>query len=411
MAPEDAATTYRLPRFLPGGKQLLFFVGRPGKEAVSGIHALDLRTKQITLVAKENSEGRYILPGSLVFMRDGNLMAQPMDLASLAVSGEAVPIAEKVQFNPNRWTGGFTFSDNGVMLYQTGTAVAKSRLTWFDVDGKEAGAIGEPANILELTLSPDARRAAATIWSGSGPSDIWMYDLARGVGSRFTFHPEGANSPEFSRDGTQLAYLDSNNRVYVKPVDGASEPRLVLPEPGGNREAIDWLPDGSGLLFSTQGNKTGFDIDLLPLSGDATPLPVLATTANERSGRLSPDGRLLLYNSDESGRREEYVVSYPGSGGKWQISTAGSFGGGWVDGGRRVLYGDLEGKAILVDVTHDGPNLTIGAPRPTFGGRPLSGAPAIAANGQRLLMAVPLEGTTSSTLVLITDWSAALQGR
>jgi len=411
VAPDDAATTYRLPRFLPGGKRLLFFVGRPGKEAVSGIHALDLSTKTITLVAKENSEGRYVLPGYLVFVREGNLMAQAMDAESLTVSGEAVPIAERVQFNPNRWTGGFSFSGNGVMLYQTGTAVAKSRLTWFDLEGKEAGALGEPANILELTISPDARRAAATIWSGTGPSDIWMYDMARGVGSRFTFHPEGANSPEFSRDGSQLAYLDGNNRLYVKSTDGASEPRLVLPEPGGNREAIDWLPDGSGLLFTSQGNKTGFDVELMPLSGEAKPRPVLATTANERSGRLSPDGHLLLYNSDESGRREEYVVSYPGPGGKWQISTVGSFVGGWVDGGRRIIYADLEGKAVSVDITILGANLTIGTPRPIFGGRPLSGVPAITSDGRRLLMAVPLEGTTSSTLVLITDWTAGLQNR
>jgi len=408
-APTVEGTTHRLPHFLPDGKRLLFFASAPGKDARNGIHSLDLADKAMTLVAPENSEGRYVAPGYLAFVREGNLMIQRMDPASLRLSGEAVPIAEKVQFNPSRWNGGFAFSDTGLLVYQGGAGVAQARLTWFDQEGKDLGALGEAANIVEVALAPDLRRAAATIWTGSGVPDLWLYDLARGVGTRFTFSPEGATAPVWSPDGRQVAYTDTENRIFVKAADGASEPRGIMDIAGNNRQVTQWAPDGAGLLFWSQDPKTGLDINYVPVAAGAVPRALLATAANERDAVISPDGRWLLYNSNESGRQEEYVVSYPGIGGKWQISTGGALGGDWADGGRRVIYADLDTKVMSVDVAAVGGNLTIGAPRPIFGGRSMASAGDLSPDGRRFLIAVPTEESLQSNLVLVTDWAAALQ--
>jgi serine/threonine protein kinase len=410
--PETEGTTHRLPHFLPDGRHVLFFLGQPGKESASGINAVDVDSKKITLVARENSEGRFVAPDHLVFVREGNILAQPMDPASLKLTGEAVPIAEKVQFNPNRWTGAFTLSDTGVFLYQNGSAVVKGRLTWYDMDGKEQDAIGEPASIVELALAPDQKRAAATVVSGNGAGtgNIWVYDLVRGVGSRFTFAAEGASGPLWSPDGRHVAYTDSTNRIFVKAADGASEPHALVPEAGVNRQVTSWLPDGSGILFWVQNPKTGFDIFLVPVSGgDAKPRPILATAANEGGAKISPDGRWLLYISDESGRREAYVASYPGAGGKWQVSPSGAAAAGWVEGGKRILYTDLDGRLNSVEVSVQGANLSIGAPHAIFGGRSLSTTGDITLDGKRMLMVRPTEDAGQSTLVLVTDWTAALQ--
>jgi Tol biopolymer transport system component len=406
----EDGTTHRLPHFLPDGRRLLFFASQPGKKDTSGIQVIDLETKAVTLVAKENSEGRYVPPGNLVFVRDGNLMAQPMDLASLRLAGEAVPIAEKVSFNPNRWTGAFTLSETGLMLYQTGTAFARSQLTWFDADGRGQGNVGEPANFVDVKLSPDGRRAAATVLSSAGRFDIWLYDLLRGVGSRFTFDQEGASSPLWSPDGRLVAYTDFNNRIFAKASDGASEARGLLMETGANRGLDDWSPDGSSIFFWSQAGSTGIDVHVLPLAQDGKPRPVFATSATERYAHLSPDGRWLLYSSDESGRPEVYVVSYPGPGGRWQVSTGGAQGGVWVEEGRRIVYADLADKLWSVDVTSEGGNLSIGGPRAIFGGRPAPQIGSLSRDGRRYLAAVPLQEAVSSSLVLVTDWTAELKG-
>ncbi len=401
-------TTHRLPFFLPDGKRLLFLQSDPGKDAHNGIHALDLASKAVTLVAEENSEGRFVAPGYLAFVREGNLMVQRMDPQTLKLSGEAVPIAEKVQFNQSRWNGGFAFSETGLLVYLGGAGIAKARLTWFDQDGKNLGSIGEPANFIGIAVSPDLRRAVGTIWSGTGVPDLWLYDLARGVGSRFTFAPKGASSPVWSPDSRQVAYTDTENRIFVKSADGSSEPRAIIDAAGNNRQITQWTPDGAGLLFWTQDPKNSLDIDYVPVAPGGTPRPILATPAGERDAAISPDGKWMLYTSNESGRQEVYVVSYPALGGKWQISPAGSVGGGWVEGSPRIIYADLDGRIQSVEVTAQGANLSIGAPRPVFPGLPAAPA-AIVPDGKRFLVAVPTEESVQSSLVLVSDWAAALQ--
>src|SRR5262249_11814864 len=223
--------THRLPWFLPGGKKLLYLSGAQTSDAKkdTSIQAFDLTTGKSTLVARENSEGRFAAPGYLAFVREGNLLLQPFDPSSLKVSGAPIPIAEGVAFEAYRWVGNFTLSSTGRLVYQSSEAIRKSRLTWFDLDGKELGQVGEAASFFRIALSPDSQRVAATVLGTHNTRpEVRLYDLERGVGTRFTFGEQGANFPVWSPDGREIAYGDPGSGIRVKPADGGSEGKLVL---------------------------------------------------------------------------------------------------------------------------------------------------------------------------------------
>jgi len=412
----SAGATHRLPRALPDGRRVLFFSGASASAADNGIYSLDLSTKQVTLLVRENSEGQYAAPGYLVFVRQGNLMAQRFDAETLELQGEAVPIAEKVRFNQGRWTGSYAVSDTGLLLYQGGDVLSKAQLTWFDLAGTSLATAGEPASIARMRLSPDGRRAVAAVLAASGESVLWVYDLVRGLGSRLTFGPDSAYSPVWSPDGQRVAYSNDDGQILVKGADGASDPEVILADKSGNRVPIAWSRDGGQLVFGTRTGKSGQDLWILPMEGDRTPRPFIASAANESSGAFSPDGRWFAYRSDESGRYELYIVPFPGPGGKWQLSTGGAGGFDWLADGRRMAYMTTDNKLVTVDVTARGSHLDIGPPQPLMGGKPAPFALrfgqdriGLTPDGRRILASVPIEEESDPLLTLVTNWAGELE--
>ncbi len=403
--------THRNPRFLPGGRKLLFFSGTNVKEPNNGIYCLDLATKKSELVVHADSEGIYVEPGYLVFVREGNLVAQRIDLSSLKVSGDAVPIAENVQFNTFRFTGTYTFSPTGLLVYRSGAIQGEDQLTWFDLDGKRLGTLGDPAIFwLFLRISPDDRKAVVAVRHPDGGSDLWMYDLVRGLGTRFTLGETNALAPIWSPDGKQVVFSDGANSLYIKAADGTSPQRKLFTAPGGATVPLDWSPDGSRIVFLTQTPKTGVDLWIFPMKGEEKPGPILATPAAESTASISPDGRYLAYLSDESGRNEIYVTSFPVPGGKWQISTGGAAGGRWLGAGQEFAYDDLEAKTYAVPIARSGSGLEIGARRPLFGGQAFRAETADCTHdGKRCLAAVPVAGDTGPVLTLVTNWTSELE--
>jgi eukaryotic-like serine/threonine-protein kinase len=409
--------THRLPHFLPDGKRLLFFSSAPeiGNKD-NGIWSLDLASKKTALVLQTESEGLYAEPGYLLFVRDENLMAQPIDPGTMRVSGEAVPVAEKVSFNSFRFTGAYTISRTGLLLYQTGAAVAKSQLTWFDLEGKKLATVGEPASFPPLsrpTFSPDGQRAAVAVQAAEGKVDLWSWDLARAVATRLTFGPGTVFFPVWSRDGREIVYSDTSSRISAKAADGASEPRvLVTTDKSARTVPLSFSPDGSFLAYRQQGGKTRWDIWILPLKGDGKPYPFIASPASENLAEFSPDGRWLLYASDESGKPEVFVVPFPGPGGKRQISSGGASLGFWMPDGREIVYVTPARKLIAVQVTASGTNLEIGASHALFGGQPIPAGPGrLAPDGKRYLAEVPLDEAVAPPITLVTNWAGELAGK
>ena len=431
---ERKGRTHRLPWFLPDGKHLRYLSGTQTSDVDqdTSIQALDLATGKSTLVARENSEGRFAEPGYLVFVREGNLLAQPFDRKALKTTGPAAPIAEGVAFEAFRWIGKFAISDTGRLVYQSNEAFRSSRLTWFDLDGKPLGSVGEAANFFTVSLAPDGRRVVATVLGNKNQRpEIRLYDLERGVGSRFTFGLQGSNFPAWSPDGRSVAYGDPGSGVRVKAADGSSESKLIFTEKA-NIWPLSWSADGKRMLLRIQDNQGG-GVDLwdLPLEGESgpptegrppavgdagrkpaatQPRKLFPTDPDElQNGTISPDGRWLLYVSNETGRREVYVVPYPSLGEKRQVSTSGADSGLWL-GNKAILYGQPpDGRLFAVDVEAEDGGLRLGAPRPIFGGKPPPRGPFDATkDGKRLLFAVPVEDASSAMIRFVSDWRAEL---
>ncbi|MGH9317450.1 MAG: TolB family protein, partial [Thermoanaerobaculia bacterium] len=199
--------------------------------------------------------------------------------------------------------------------------------------------------------------------------------------------------------------------LYVKASNG-SGPEEALYHAEGTLGAVspdDWSRDGRFLAFELiqPGGKTKDDIWILPLFGDRKPYPFLATAFGEVGATFSPDGRWLSYTSDESGRTEVYVVPFPGPGGKWQISTSGAVGGGWTRSGREIVYGSLDGTGIFVEIKRGPSGLEIGASKASFKPTPFSAITATPDN-ERILLAVPPEGTPAPRVALVANWTAGL---
>jgi eukaryotic-like serine/threonine-protein kinase len=409
-------TSHRNPHFLPGGKKVLFFSGKstPGPE--SGAYVVDLASKRTQLVMNVDSEAIYAAPGYLVFVRENNLLAQPFDASSLKLSGDAVPIAEKVQFNGFRRTGTYTLSGTGMLLYLSDTILKDSQLTLYDLDGKILGAVGDPAMFwFSVHVSPDDRRAVATIRRVDEGSDVWMIDLARGIKSKFTFDTVGGYGAIWSRDGRQVAYADAGGNVWVKAADGSTPSRKITAEPLAVVTPNQWLPDGSGVAAFIRSPGTDGSIVVLPVNGNAKPKTLISAAGNDAEVAFSADGRGMAYGSDESGRKECYVTSYPNPGGKWQVSMGGIGGGGgcgWLGDGKQIWYVDLEGKAFAVPIAVSGEGFEVGTRRPLFGGQVLPIDLAdFTHDGKRILGTARRASTTGPVLTLVTQWTSELQQR
>ena len=403
--------THRFPSFLPDGRHVLFVAGAVNKPALDQtIYILDLESRKLETLARENSEGRYVEPGYLAFVREGNLMVQPMDPASRRLSGEAAPVAEKVAFAPLRSTGSFTFSSNGLLVYRHTGSEAKNQLTWFDLDGKSLGTVGDPAAIRGIEIAPDDRRAVAVVTSASGLlGSLWSLDLVRGVFSPLNPGNEASHSAIWSSDGRQIAYSRTDGSILVKPADGSAEGKVLAPGLP-NPATSDWSPDGRFIATRIQDLKTGsMDIWVVPVDG-SRPYPFIATPAREFEGKFSPNGRWLAFLSDESGRLELFIAPFPGPGAKRQISKGGADTASWLGDGHQIAYvqsGDR--KLVVVDLRIQGPSFEVGASRTAFGGRPVpNGSLAVTRDGKRLLVAIPIDDQASPQLEVVSNWAAEL---
>src|SRR4029077_10956211 len=206
-----------------------------------------------------------------------------------------------------------------------------------------------------------------------GNTDIWMLDLDRRLLSRFTYDPAAELVPIWSPDGTKVVYNSNRGgrfNLYVKAASGSGAEDLLL-STEQNKAATDWSPDGRYILFRSPSLSTGFDLWAWPVEGTRQPFPVVQTMFEERDGQFSPDGNWIAYQSNESGRTEIFVQSFPGPGGKSQVSTGGGAQVRWRKDGRELFYIALDGKLMAVPIRQsaDGRPLEAGTPVALFATR------------------------------------------
>ncbi|HYB53702.1 MAG TPA: protein kinase, partial [Thermoanaerobaculia bacterium] len=215
----SSETTHRWPAFLPDGKHFLYTAGSHSegtKSTSNAIYLASLGSTERTRILQGHSNVAYA-SGCLLSVRDHVLLAQPFDLSRGHLTGEPVPLADGVQNETSYFRGGFSVSDNGILIYATGTSGTNSRLRRLDIKtGQPSGEpFGDPAEYRELSVSTDDSRIAATIADPStGLPEIWLVD-ARGARAHFTSGGP-AFSPVFSPDGTRIAYARAKG-IFVKP--------------------------------------------------------------------------------------------------------------------------------------------------------------------------------------------------
>jgi Tol biopolymer transport system component len=365
--------------------------------------------------------GAYFAPsseaglGSLLFLREDVLMAQPFDPAKLELSGNPSPVVRGVG---SVYQTGFFSAAGNALLYRTSASIRDYQLTWFDRQGKAAGTVGEPGSIAQVRISPDGTHVAYRKDSRNlAGQDLWLLDMSRGTSARFTFGPGNSALPLWSPDGSELIFSSDREGVYNlyrKPANGAREEEVLL-RSNLNKGATSWSRDGKFLLYSTSPSVvfSEEDVWVLPMQGDHTPYPFLQTRFDESGAKFSPDGRWVAYYSNETGRYEVYVREFTGpkdsvAGGKWLVSKEGGTFPFWREDGKELLYVDLGGKIMSVSVDSTRA-FQAGVPQELFQVPPGANNLAAASDLKRFLIPVPVERKAPQAFTVFLNWTSALK--
>ncbi len=401
------------PWFLPDGRHFLYqsWNGRSDDSAIF-VAALDGSDRK--LLVKADSSPMYAA-GYLLFARGTTLSGQPFDAGTRQLSGEPFPIVEQIGINFSNSSANVSVSENGTMSYLTGAA-SNRQLVWFDRSGKRQETVGPVGEINDIVLSRDGKRLAMQRLEQSN-SDIWVMDLARGVPSRFTFDPATDDNPVWSPDGTQIVFCsgvdnaDVNSNLYRKVSSGVGNPELLL-KSDVTKEATDWSTDGKFILYQEYQPQTSADIWVLPLSPNEKPYPFIQTEFEESQACFSPDGRWVAYVSNESGRSEVYVQTFPQSGGKWLISTGGGGQPRWRGDGKELFYLAPDKTLMSVDI-NAASTFETSAPKTLFPTQVNNyGAPnryVVTADGQRFLINSPAGEISQTPITVVLNWTGKLK--
>jgi WD40 repeat protein len=344
--------------------------------------------------------------GRIVFLRQHTLMAQPFDAKSLELTSDALPIADPVQQDEGRIVGLFSASENGVLTYAEGSSGADRQFLWVDRSGNKVGDIPGADAYEDGLISPNGKTVLFTLESSG--SDIWTYDLARGVKTRLTFGSTSSGGV-WSPDGRRVAYTSVSGGkfgIYQRAVDGSGKEEIVVSGDVSPTYPNDWSPDGKMLAFHTSAGVLG--IWMAPLDGSGKPYAFLRSQFYQFGARFSPNGKFVTYCSIESGRSEVYVVPFPDPGGKWQVSTGGGTWPRWGHNGKEIFYLSPDNKIMAAEVKGSGAGFEVGKGRALFESRPYrtGGAPFdVTPDSQRFLIDYSLQ-QPNTAITLVVNWDA-----
>jgi eukaryotic-like serine/threonine-protein kinase len=417
---ERQEVSHRWPHFLPDGRHVLFMnrsATGQGRLAIYGISIEAPGTMKRIVVAR--SGGLYS-DGRLLFLAAKTVLAQRFDPATLAVSGDPVPLAEDVWFDPNMDGLNAFSAAGGSFVFRSGRG-GDSRFVLFDRTGKRLDHIGPP-NAAGPAFSPDGRLLAFSLTDPEENSDrLWLLDLARGSAAHLTATPRNDTSPVWSPDGRRIIFSSDRAgtfNLYERSIGGPATDREMLKAPGWQWPR-SWSPDGRTLLFDQTSPATRSDIWMLPLDhasgtpGAAQPVAFVSTEADECCGRFSPDGRWVAYMSTESGRQQVYVRPFPRGEERWQVSTDGGHDPAWTAGGRELVFLSHDSRLMAVKVSTTGGRFEAPMPVPLFHvrARPKTNltdwsfVPMPA--GDRFLVSELITDVRTSTLHLHLNWPSA----
>jgi serine/threonine-protein kinase len=412
---ERGELDHQWPVFLPDGRGVLFTIVSTTGVDNSQVAVLDMRTGAQKVLVRGGAEARYLPSGHLLYSAAGTLRAVAFDLERLEVRGTPVPVVPRVGATD---AGGANFdvARNGTLVYVAGDERLDARtLVWVDRSGREE-LLGAPVRAyIYPQFSPDRTRLALAILDQG--RDIWTWDLGQRNLTRLTTDPGEDRYPVWTPDGKRLVWDSTRSGVYNlywQAADGTGVVERLTDSPN-TQASHGFTPDGKRLVLREDSAVTGQDLAVLDLEGERRVTTLLGTPFNERNGELSPDGRWLAYESDETGRFEVYIRRFPDVEAlKRQVSRDGGRQPLWSPTGRELFYRDPRGAVV-------GVTTSMGADAAAFGppailvpagyfdgtGGVLGRTYDVSADGRRFLMIKPVKGdeeVPAPAIIVVQHW-------
>lgn len=402
----DKQLSHQYPVVLADGKTVLFTIwyGNMAKAELGGTHLGDGR---ITKLGIKGTQAIGVVGDQLIYTRpDGTLMAMPFNAKNLRVTGNEKPVQDlnSVQ-DAGTGTGQVYLSNNGALVYSLG--VNQTQLVWVSRNGELKPALDGSRDYRSVRLSPDGKRAALSIAAGL-KLDLWILDFASGTLTRLT-DDGGARNPVWSRDGRRIFYESTRGgraALWWQSADGSNQPVMVGQSKHNNAWNVDLSPDDRTIAFNAIYNRT-FNIETYTLDSPHVEREITASpTAAETNARFAPDGKWLAYQSDESGRFEVYVRSYPANSDRVQISAGGGIKPIWSPDGSRIYF--WNSRTMMVAALAKDASLRVVSRNALFSGD-YNSEYDVSPDGTRLLMfqAQPVSGE----LIVVPNWAAELNAK
>jgi Tol biopolymer transport system component len=405
---------------LPDGRHALYTLeidGKPYSEARIMLLALD--SGQSRLLIDGGSDAQYVSTGHIVYWRLGDLWAAPFDIGSLQLTGSPAVVLKNVMFGEANGYAHFAAADNGTIAYLSGPDTGADRgFVLVDRTGAARPLTTDRKAYENAMISPDGSRIALTVVAAN--DSLWTLELDRGLMTRITFEGESA-MPVWSPDGRRLIYArhmgGELRRLYSVPADGGAPPELLH---ASDRHEVPASSSAAGnlLAFTRIDDVTGSDVWVMSLEGERKARPWLATRFQETQPQVSPNGRWIAYVSDESGRAQVYVRSYPDGANKRQVSLEGGVEPRWRRDGRELFY--RRDEAVLsTQLTEAGAVLRFSVPAVLFKARTdyLIASPArtwdswdVMPDGQHFVFIQDFS-KPHSTVLLVQNWFAELKSK
>ena len=401
-------TEDRWPWMIPGTNRLVYFEdGGEGKKKIRG-GSLD-GSLDVTIV--DSPANPAWADGHLLYTADRTLMALELDPDTLQRKGEPIPVAEAVLYDPSYARSMFSVSDTGLLAYYTGAAHTQEELAWFDRHGERLGTLGKRGYFGTFRISPDGRRVAVAVGDDMlSPHNIWIYEVNRDVRTRFTFDPADDGWVTWSRDGKTVYFSRNGKGLMSRAASGLEDAKVVSAAPLLPHVVS---PDGKtllGTLWVGNADVAAFDLD-----DGKGPRTLIGTTRFwEIPMDVSPDGKYLLYQSNESGHYQIYATTFPEPSDKWQISVAGGWLAKWSPDGKEIYYVQGRPTATIMSVAVGSgprnpgePKVVMSIPDAVTDGFHWDMSP----EGRRFLVTVKADphAATRSPITLVTNWTELLR--
>jgi len=355
---------HRLPQFLPDGTRFLFS-STLGTGDTNGVYLGSLdKTPPVRLLPGDTG-GRFAAPDKLLTISQGALQAYSFNAASGVVQGEPVVIAQG--FAGAAANGVFATSDTGVLAYRAGTE-QRRQLVWVNRQGAVLRALGEPETdfIASPELSAD-EQSVVVFLQRAGDNDIWLIELARNLARRITDGPPADGHPLWDPDGQHVVFnsqrFGRSGPARQAVSGGKAEPLFANGESG---QALSWTRDRQYILMRRNSAKSDPDLVAVATSGEPREVVVAQSQYDETEGQFSPDGRWVAFVSNESGRAEVFVQSFPEGRARTQVSTAGGTQVRWSGDGKEIFYVAPDGRMMGVSIAFGGASADVKLPVTLF---------------------------------------------